>query len=197
MGYDADATRQRIFTAATAEFAEHGLAGARIERIATAAHANKQAIYLYFGGKDKLFGAVVRAKLEEICHAVVIDQDALADSVGTLFDLYQEHPELVRLLHWEALESGGGPIQGEEERHEAYTGNVRDLIATGFGKELAEPARTRAAQDWLFTLIGLVAWNFAVPQVRRLLLNEPDEEAELARRRAAVIEAALAITRAS
>ncbi|MFC7585359.1 TetR/AcrR family transcriptional regulator [Nonomuraea antimicrobica] len=73
MTYDAGATRQRIFQAATAEFAEHGLAGARIDRIAAAAQANKQAIYLYFGGKEKLFGAVVRAKLDEICHAVSLD----------------------------------------------------------------------------------------------------------------------------
>ena len=43
------------------DFAAYGSAGARIERIAAAAQANKQAIYLYFGGKDKLFGAVVKA----------------------------------------------------------------------------------------------------------------------------------------
>ncbi len=66
MSYDAEATRRRIFEAATAEFSARGLAGARIERIATEARANKQAIYLYFGGKEKLFGAVVRAKMDEI-----------------------------------------------------------------------------------------------------------------------------------
>ncbi|WP_433335428.1 TetR family transcriptional regulator [Spirillospora sp. CA-294931] len=188
MAYDAEATRRRIFEAATAEFAEHGLAGARIERIAVAARANKQAIYLYYGGKDKLFGAVVRAKLEEICHSVALTPDALPEAAGRLFDWYQEHPELVRLLLWEALESGEGPIEGEEPRTEAYRGHVRDLVAAGVGEGADEPVHV--AQNWLFTVLGLVAWNFAAPQLRRMVLDEPDEKAAVARRREAVVEMA-------
>ncbi|MEV5989589.1 TetR/AcrR family transcriptional regulator [Streptomyces sp. NPDC052051] len=58
MGYGAEDTRRQIFTAATAEFAEHGLSGAKVDRIAAAAQANKQAIYLYYRNKEKLFAAV-------------------------------------------------------------------------------------------------------------------------------------------
>ncbi|MFC6886046.1 MULTISPECIES: TetR family transcriptional regulator [Actinomadura] len=193
MSYDAEATRRRIFDAATAEFAAHGLAGARVERIATAARANKQAIYLYFGGKDKLFGAVVRAKLEEICHSVELGPATLAESAGMIFDWYREHPELVRLLLWEALELGGGALPGEQERRLAYEQNVRDMLAYGHGDGLPEAERARDAQDWLFTVLGLIAWNFAVPQMRRLILAEPDEEAALARRRAIVVDTVRAL----
>ncbi|MEV1172490.1 TetR family transcriptional regulator [Nonomuraea sp. NPDC049784] len=187
MSYDAEATRQRIFQAAAAEFAAHGLAGARVERVAAAAKANKQAIYLYFGGKDKLFGAVVRAKVDEVCHSNALDPCAVAESVGQLFDWYQDHPELIRLLLWEALEAGAGPVQGEDERRAAYRDNVRDLVDGGVGAGLDEPQRTRAAQDWMFTVLGLVAWNFAVPQLCRLVLDEQDDKAALARRRDAVV----------
>src|SRR5689334_11886003 len=38
-------TRARILAAATAEFAERGLAGGRVDRIAAAADANKERIY--------------------------------------------------------------------------------------------------------------------------------------------------------
>ncbi|UBU18709.1 TetR family transcriptional regulator [Nonomuraea gerenzanensis] len=183
MTYDAEATRQRIFEAATAEFAANGLAGARIDRIATAARANKQAIYLYFGGKEKLFGAVVRAKLDEICHAVTLDPHTLPEAVGQLHDWYHEHPELVRLLLWEALEAGSGPVEGEDERARSYRGHVDGLLAAGL------PDRP-TAQDWLFTILGLVAWNFAVPQIRRLILDEPDPERAVARRREVVVELA-------
>ncbi|MFG6201816.1 TetR family transcriptional regulator [Nonomuraea sp. JJY05] len=189
MSYDAEATRQRIFQAATAEFAAHGLAGARVERIAAAAKANKQAIYLYFGGKEKLFGAVVRAKVDEVCHANALDPGAVADSVGQLFDWYQDHPDLIRLLLWEALESGPGPVEGEDERRAMYRDNVRDLVDAGVGAGLAGPERTCAAQDWMFTVLGLVAWNFAVPQLCRLVLDEQDDKAALARRREAVVSA--------
>ncbi|WP_043626589.1 TetR/AcrR family transcriptional regulator [Nonomuraea candida] len=186
MTYDAEATRQRIFEAATAEFARHGLAGARIDRIATAAKANKQAIYLYFGGKEKLFGQVVRAKVDEICHAVDLDPRTLPEAVGQLFDWYHEHPELIRLLLWEALEVDGGRVEGEEERKEGYRGHVDGLVAAGV------PGRA-AAQDWLFTILGLVAWNFSVPQLRRLILDEPDPERAIARRREVVVELARAL----
>ncbi|MEV5897376.1 TetR family transcriptional regulator [Nonomuraea fuscirosea] len=183
MRYDAEATRQRIFQAATAEFAEHGLAGARIDRIAAAAQANKQAIYLYYGGKEKLFGLVVRAKMDEICHAVTLDPRTLPESVGLLFDWYHEHPELIRLLLWESLETTGDRIEGGEERLQFYRRNVDGLVEAGLESR-------ETAQDWLFTILGLVAWNFSVPQLRRLILDEPDQEAAVARRRAIVVDLA-------
>ncbi|WP_412519298.1 TetR family transcriptional regulator [Actinomadura madurae] len=189
MGYDAEATRRRIFEAATAEFAARGLAGARIDRIATEARANKQAIYLYFGSKEKLFGAVVRAKMAEIGHATDIDPDSLAESVGRLFDWYREHPELVRLLLWEALETPDR-TQGETERREEFQRKARYFTEHGAGGGTPDPDRSQAVQDLMFTVFGLIAWNFAVPQLRRIVLNEEDEAAALARRRTSVMEAA-------
>ncbi|MFC6821214.1 hypothetical protein [Nonomuraea dietziae] len=47
-----------------------------------------------------------------------------------------------------------------------------------------------AAQDLLFTVLGLVQWNFSVPQLRRLVLDEPDAARSLARRRATVVDLA-------
>ncbi|MEU8346166.1 TetR family transcriptional regulator [Spirillospora sp. NPDC048832] len=193
MSYDAEATRRRIFEAASAEFAARGLAGARIERIATEARANKQAIYLYFGGKEKLFGAVVRAKMEEIERASDIDPARLTESVGRLFDWYQEHPELIRLLLWEALETRG-EVQGEDERREAFQRKA-DRFAGAAG-DPAEPGAGAEVKDLMFTVFGLIAWNFAVPQLRRLILDEDDEAAALARRRAAVLEAARVLAEA-
>ncbi|MGK5556802.1 TetR family transcriptional regulator [Actinomadura kijaniata] len=197
MGYDAEATRRRIFQAAADEFAAHGLAGARIERIAAAARANKQAIYLYFGNKEKLFGAVVGAKVDEVCETGALDPNDVAETVGQLFDWYQEHPELIRLLLWEALENGPGPVQGEPERRDAYRGHIRGWLEAGYAADAPDDrARVRAAQDWMFTLLGLIAWNFAVPQLCRLVLDEDDEKAALARRRAAVVETVRALAAA-
>jgi TetR/AcrR family transcriptional regulator len=52
-------TRARILEAALREFAAHGLAGARTERIAEAAGVNKALIYYYFAGKEQLYLAAV------------------------------------------------------------------------------------------------------------------------------------------
>ncbi|MEU8198397.1 TetR family transcriptional regulator [Microbispora amethystogenes] len=196
MAYDAEHTRRRIFDAAAAEFAEHGLAGARVDRIATAAKANKQAIYLYYGGKEKLFAAVLRAKLEEVSVSVSIDPDAVAESVGQIFDWYREHPELIRLLLWEALEMCDGSAESERERRDGFREKVHHLTGEGVAPHLPERARVRAAQDLLFTLMGLIAWNFAVPRMCRLVLDEETDQAALARRRETVIEVARALAAA-
>ncbi|MFI6874899.1 TetR family transcriptional regulator [Streptomyces sp. NPDC050400] len=189
MAYDAEDTRRRIFIAAAAEFAEHGLAGARVDRIADAARANKQAIYRYYGSKEKLFAAVLRAKLEEVRVAVSLDPDAVAESVGQMYDWYQQHPELIRLLLWEALEGDGQPGEDERARREGFRDKVHRL-ADSDASCLPEDARVRAAQDLLFTVMGLIAWNFAVPTMCRMVLDEDTNQAALARRRQTVIDAA-------
>jgi TetR/AcrR family transcriptional regulator len=51
--------RESLLDAARTEFAANGYSGARIERIAVAAGANKQLIFHYFGSKDGLYAAVV------------------------------------------------------------------------------------------------------------------------------------------
>ncbi len=55
----ASSRRSAILASAAAEFAEHGFHGARVERIAAAAGANKQLIFHYFGSKDGLYEAAV------------------------------------------------------------------------------------------------------------------------------------------
>lgn len=189
MAYDGDDTRRRIFAAAVAEFAEHGLAGARIDRIAAAAKANKQAIYLYYGNKEKLFGTVLQQKLEDFCHTVLVQPGALADSVGELFDLYQQEPQMLRLLLWEGLEGGDELDKSEDARRADFREKVQDLVAGGMLADVPEPDRVRAAQDLLFTIMGLISWNFAVPRMGRIILDEDTDKATLARRRATVIEA--------
>src|ERR1700757_4793276 len=51
--------RERILDAALSEFAAHGLAGARTERIAGAAGVNKALLYYYFESKEKLYLAAL------------------------------------------------------------------------------------------------------------------------------------------
>lgn len=101
---DSAATRRRLLSAATTEFAERGIAGARVDRIASAAQANKRLIYDYFTDKDGLFDAVMDALFERIIDAVAIDATDLPGYTGRLFTYAVEHPELLRLTTWARLE---------------------------------------------------------------------------------------------
>lgn len=98
------ATRARIVEAATAEFAEHGVAGARIERVVAAARTNKAQLYAYFGSKEALFDSIFAASLDRILDVVLIDASDLADWAVRLYDEYLARPDLIRLATWNRLE---------------------------------------------------------------------------------------------
>src|SRR3981189_999740 len=97
---DGQATRRRILAAATAEFAAHGIAGARVDRIAANAKANKAQLYAYFGNKEGLFDAVLTESVEAILDAVPLVAEDLPGYAVRLYDAYLQRPELVRLTTW-------------------------------------------------------------------------------------------------
>jgi len=101
---NSDATRERIFEAATAEFAAHGIAGARVDRIAKNAAGNKNLIYMYFGSKERLFTTVLERHLKDVYDSVPFTPEDLPDYAARLFDFSMEHPDLIRLLAWFGLE---------------------------------------------------------------------------------------------
>ena len=103
---DADRSQAAILAAATAEFAEHGLGGARVDRIAGRAGLNKRLIYYYFGDKESLFQAVLEQAYRDIRtaeQALRLDEIAPADALRRLvqftWDYYLAHPEFLTLLN--------------------------------------------------------------------------------------------------
>jgi AcrR family transcriptional regulator len=106
---DSAATRRRLVAAAREEFTARGIAGARVDRIAAAANANKAQIYHYFGDKDGLFDAVLETCTEEAVGTVPIDAEDLPGYATRLFDYHFDHPDLLRLVTWARLEGRTTP----------------------------------------------------------------------------------------
>ncbi|MDT7727617.1 MAG: hypothetical protein QOI21_4193 [Actinomycetota bacterium] len=98
------ATRERILTAAKEEFARYGLAGARVDRIATAAQASKERLYAYFGSKEELFAMVTQRWITETTDETSMTAEDIPGYVGRLFDHYLRRPEDARLQTWAGLE---------------------------------------------------------------------------------------------
>src|SRR3954454_22766260 len=97
---DADRSQSTILAAARDEFAEHGLGGARVDRIAERAGLNKRLIYYYFEDKEKLFQAVLEQAYRDIraeetkLHLLDIDPPkAVRRLVECTWDYYLRHPE--------------------------------------------------------------------------------------------------------
>lgn len=93
--------RNLILNAARTEFGEHGLAGARVERIASRAGVNKQLLYYYFGSKRDLFRAATAPSEgigEQSSRSVQPGPEAIRHAVRHLFEELAARPELVSLL---------------------------------------------------------------------------------------------------
>jgi AcrR family transcriptional regulator len=104
MASTADSTRDRIVAAARDEFARHGIAGARVDRIAKAARTSKERIYAYFRSKEKLYEHVAAAELTAAADAVHLDPADLPDYAGQLFDYFTTDPDRYRFIVWGRLE---------------------------------------------------------------------------------------------
>ncbi|MEU6219496.1 TetR/AcrR family transcriptional regulator [Streptomyces sp. NPDC047022] len=163
-------TRAKLLEAAEAEFSEHGLAGARVDRIAERSGVNKQRIYAYFGNKEALFAAVMHKVYAHMSEAVPIPttEEGLRSYVGEVFD-YHRQSDLVRLLAWEGLHYRDRPILDEKEREAYY---VRKTAALSLALGVDDPA---VAARVLIALIGIASWPFIVPQQRRLMLGPSGE----------------------
>lgn len=109
MQRDAEATKQRLIAAGRAEFAAHGLQGARVDRIAVAAQANKAQIYHYFKSKTGLFDAVWEDLVRQIVDGLPLDASDLPGVAVMLSDIYAEYPDLPRLITWQRLERADAP----------------------------------------------------------------------------------------
>jgi AcrR family transcriptional regulator len=110
---DPERTKARILAAATAEFARYGLGGARVDRIAARAGANKRMLYYYFRDKDNLFLAALEARYAHIRAAErALDLEhlepraALRRLVEFTWGYFLEHPEFLTLLNSENLHKG-------------------------------------------------------------------------------------------
>ncbi|MBO9515919.1 MAG: TetR family transcriptional regulator [Variovorax sp.] len=107
---DADRSQLAILASARDEFAQRGLAGARMDSIAERAGLNKRLIYYYFGSKDDLFLAVLERTYTDIRQAEqrlhledVEPVEAIRQLVSFTWHYYLEHPEFITLLNSENL----------------------------------------------------------------------------------------------
>jgi AcrR family transcriptional regulator len=177
---DAEATRARILDAAIDEFSTYGLAGARIDRIAAAASANKRMIYVYFASKDGLFDAALHRVLTRMIEDVPLTEHDLPGYAGRLFDYHLVRPQGFRMNTWRQLERpGSGPDAGD-----MYSKKIVTLTGS-------DASQTIAPADLLVLINGLAySWLLSPRDLLRADGSDPDSAARLAAHRAAIVEAA-------
>ncbi|MYR95243.1 MULTISPECIES: TetR family transcriptional regulator [unclassified Streptomyces] len=172
------ATYQRILDVAIQEFAEHGIAGARVERIVAAARTNKAQLYAYFGSKEGLFDAIFFGSLERIVNVVPIDATDLADWAVRLYDEYLRRPDLIRLATWARLERRpAGHLVDRPDRPDRLDDRKLRAIAQ------AQDAGLVRQGDPFDVMAMVIAMSMAWSPVSNVYAATADEPSEVHERR--------------
>ncbi len=203
-GRDSTATIDDIIATATREFAEKGLAGARIDDIAEAMQTSKRMIYYYFGSKEGLYVRVleeayrrIRAIEAELHLADLPPEDALRRLVAFTHDYQLAHPDFVRLVMTENIHRGAYLAQSELIQRlnvpaiEAVRGVIERGVAAGVFRAGVD------ALDVHTTISALCFFNVANRHTFSLIFRrDPDSPALVAERRAQIVETVVRYLRA-
>jgi len=180
---DAKATQERLLLAAIDEFAERGLAGARIDRIAERADANKRLIYAYVGSKDDLFDAVLVRSIGVLTDAVPFTPADLPGYAGRLFDRLAGQPKVLRLATWRNFERA----EASEAERASYACKVAAIKAA---QKAGTVDAAIPAADLLAMIMSLVTSWLSAPAALKELGGGADPMAarRLKQHRLALVE---------
>ncbi|MGA9951596.1 MAG: TetR/AcrR family transcriptional regulator [Xanthobacteraceae bacterium] len=145
---DAERTRRAILDAAEIEFADKGLAGARVDVIAEESCANKRMLYYYFGSKEDLYMAVLeraygamRERERELNFTDLEPLDAIKTLVEFKFDYYVANPRIIPLLAAENMNGGKYLKRSRRLRdmHLSLIDMIRKVLAAGERQGVIRP----------------------------------------------------------
>ncbi len=189
-------TTHDILVAAREEFVDHGLDGARIDRIAERAGANKRLIYHYVGNKEELYSRVlmdayrdVRAGERKLQLTDLPPRAAMDRLAGFTFDHFEANPWFLRLLANENIHRAAFVSQMPEVREltSPIIAQLRDVLAAG---EAEGVFRKGVDPIQLYmSIIGLSYFFFSNIHTLSVVFGHPlDTPESRAARRAHVIE---------
>jgi len=190
-------SRAAILRAAVEEFSREGVAGARTDAIARAAHVNKALLYYYFRDKEALYDAVldhVFGGLTEFVHdALACDRsprEKILAYAGAHFDYIAGHPLYPRIVQ-------GEMSYAARERSRHFGRIVEKYFRPLFGrlaeilKQGSECGQFRPVNPFHFipSMISMIVFYFTSAPVMRLMTKaDPMTPERLAERRAAVLD---------
>jgi len=192
-----DESRAAILKAAIAEFSEQGIAGARTDAIAQAAHVNKALLYYYYKDKDALYEAVLdavfsglRTRVMPILDSSLPPRQKLLDYLGAYFDYIAANPRIPRVVQAEWMRVGSKRSHSMQRVAREYF----QPIFTRLGEVLqqgmaAGDFRPVNPLDFIPSMAAVVVFYFGTaPAMKAMLKIDPLSPERIAERRAFVLD---------
>lgn len=162
--------RDRILDAASAAFARHGFAGARVDEIAIHAGVNKAMLYYHVGDKRALYTAVLMRNFDRVQaavgHALTTTGSArrrLEAVIAALSGMVRQYPDHPRIVLRE-IASGAANLPPEVvARMLEVVEVVRELLGEGMARGEFRPLDPVLTH---LTIVGAVVFLNAVAPVR-------------------------------
>jgi len=189
-------SRASILRAAVAEFAKHGIAGARTDTIAREARVNKALLYYYFKDKDSLYEAALDhvfggllGRVMPVLKSDLPPREKMLEYVGTYFDYIAANPQFPKVVQAEWMRSGAKSDSMQRVAREYFrpifkkvSEILRDGIATG-------EFRPVNPMDFLPSVVAVIVFYFgAAPLMKTLLKVDPLSPQRIRERRAFVLD---------
>ncbi len=192
-----EASRAAILKAALAEFAQEGLAGARMDAIAAAAGVNKALLYYYFRDKETLYGAVLEGFFVQLLERVltVCDRPGTAGErflwyARTHFDSIAESPYYAHIFMAEMMSASRGGSGHLDRIFPTYIQPLGERVLALLQEGIRSGEfRALQANQFLPSTVGSIVHFFLTAPLRRKFQNEdPLSQKVVERRRAAVLD---------
>jgi TetR/AcrR family transcriptional regulator len=166
-------SRARLLTAAAAEFAARGFAGANVDRIARAARVNKAMIYYHFTSKAALYREILRDMFEAVARRVADAARASSDPaekvrafVEAIAIEAEARPHFPPIWFREIAENGAH-LDGVTVSHMSrILGALNGILREGAETGRFQPANTLLVHAGI---VGPLLLYFASDQLRRRL----------------------------
>jgi TetR/AcrR family transcriptional regulator len=194
---DSEQTRAAILKAALEEFAQEGLAGARIDHIARTARVNKALLYYYFHDKEALYGAALdqvfselSAKLIPVLEQPLDPRQKMLAYAGAHFDFIAASPIYPRLVQREMMRAGRAGSPHIQRLAERYLRPIQLRLLELFREGAAAGAfRPVDPNHFIVSVVAMNVFYFSsLPMLRLLTGGDPLDPERVAARRAAVLD---------
>ena len=178
---DLNRTREKILAAALAEFSARGFAGARVDAIARRARVNKRMLYYCFGAKQDLYREILRRKIAERSEWLESTPDDFAGMLTHIYLSGGTDMDFVRLMEWEAIDSGGRKCMAETERRALFEKAVARLRVL---QRKGSIPRGADLTQLFISMLSLALFPLVMPQIIRLIHGMEPTDPRFMRQRA-------------